>query len=167
MTAAVIALGANLGDAKAALQGALDALAATPGIEVLACSQVFETDPVGGPEQPVYVNAVALVDTSLAPLDLLVRANEIEQQWHRTREVRWGPRTLDLDIIDIAGVVLDTERLTVPHPRAHLRGFVLVPWLDVDPGAMLHGSPVRELVAGVDVSGVRALVPALALEVPA
>ena len=89
MTAAVIALGANLGDAKAALQGAVDALAATAGITVLACSQVFETDPVGGPEQPVYVNAVVLVDTALEPLALLGRANEIEQEWHRTREVRW------------------------------------------------------------------------------
>ncbi|MDD2857105.1 MAG: 2-amino-4-hydroxy-6-hydroxymethyldihydropteridine diphosphokinase [Candidatus Nanopelagicales bacterium] len=167
MTAAVIALGANLGDAKAALQGAVDALAATAGITVLACSQVFETDPVGGPEQPVYVNAVVLVDTALEPLALLGRANEIEQEWHRTREVRWGPRTLDVDIIDIDGAVIDTERLTVPHPRAHLRGFVLVPWLAVDPNAMLHGRAVHDLIADVDVSGVRALDPAVSLQVPA
>lgn len=167
MTAAVLALGANLGDARAALQGAVDALAASDGITVRACSPVFETDPVGGPEQPVYVNAVVLVDTSLAPLELLGRAHAVEQQWHRTREVRWGPRTLDVDIIDVDGVVLDTERLTVPHPRAHLRGFVLVPWLAVDPDARLRGTAVRDLVASVDTAGVRALDPPLLLEVPA
>jgi len=165
MTSAVIALGANLGDASSALQGAVDELTKTPGITVLAASPVFETDPVGGPDQPVYVNAVALLETELEPLALLGRLNEIEAQWQRTREVRWGPRTLDLDIIEIDGFSSDTEQLTVPHPRAHQRGFVLVPWLAVDMNATLGGIAVTELVRSVDVSGVRKLNPELRLAI--
>jgi 2-amino-4-hydroxy-6-hydroxymethyldihydropteridine diphosphokinase len=163
MTSAVIALGANLGDATSALQGAIDALTETAGIMVRAASPVFETDPVGGPDQPVYVNAVVLLETELEPLALLRRLNEIEELWQRTREVRWGPRTLDLDIIDIAGFTSDTEHLTVPHPRAHQRGFVLVPWLAVDVNATLGGIDVTELVRRVDVTGVRKLDPELRL----
>ena len=159
MTAAVIALGANLGDAKAALRGAVDALAQTPGISVLDASPVFETEPVGGPDQPVYVNAIVLVDTSLEPYELLARVNAIENDWHRTREVRWGPRTLDIDIIDIDGFVSNEERLTVPHPRAHERGFVLVPWLAVDPAAVIRGKAVVEFIREVNVAGVRMLEP--------
>jgi len=166
MTSAVIALGANLGDAISALQGAVDALVETPGITVLAASPVFETDPVGGPDQPVYVNAVVLLDTSLEPVELLRRVNEIEEQWHRTREVRWGPRTLDIDIIDIDGFTSDSDHLTVPHPRAHLRGFVLVPWLAVDANATLGGSSVAEVVRSVDVTGVRMIMPQLQLAIP-
>ena len=165
MTSAVIALGANLGDASSALQGAVDELAKTLGITVLAASPVFETDPVGGPDQPVYVNAVALLETELEPLALLGRLNEIEAQWQRTREVRWGPRTLDLDIIEIDGFSSDTEQLTVPHPRAHQRGFVLVPGLAVDMNATLGGIAVTELVRSVDVSGVRKLNPELRLAI--
>jgi 2-amino-4-hydroxy-6-hydroxymethyldihydropteridine diphosphokinase len=163
MTAAVIALGANLGDAKAALRGAVDALAQTPGISVLDASPVFETEPVGGPDQPVYVNAIVLVDTSLEPYELLARVNAIENDWHRTREVRWGPRTLDIDIIDIDGFVSNEERLTVPHPRAHERGFVLVPWLAVDPAAVIRGKTVVEFIREVNVAGVRMLEPRLDL----
>ncbi|CAB4891187.1 MAG: 2-amino-4-hydroxy-6-hydroxymethyldihydropteridine diphosphokinase [Actinobacteria bacterium] len=166
MTFAVIALGANLGDATSALQGAVDALVATAGVTVVSASPVFETDPVGGPDQPVYVNAVVLLETELEPLALLRRLNEIEEQWQRTREVRWGPRTLDLDIIDIDGFTSDTEQLTVPHPRAHLRGFVLVPWLAVDADAILGGSAVAEVVRTVDVTGVRKLNPELRLAIP-
>jgi hypothetical protein len=163
MTAAVIALGANLGDATAALRGAVVALTHTPGITVLDASPVFETEPVGGPDQPVYVNAIVLVDTSLEPYELLARANAIEADWHRTREVRWGPRTLDIDIIDIDGFVSNEERLTIPHPRAHERGFVLVPWLAVDPAAVIRGKAVVEYVREIDVSGVRMLEPRIDL----
>jgi 2-amino-4-hydroxy-6-hydroxymethyldihydropteridine diphosphokinase len=166
MTSAVIALGANLGDATSALQGAVDALVETAGITVIAASPVYETDPVGGPDQPVYVNAVLLLDTTLEPMALLRRVNEIEAQWHRTRDVRWGPRTLDIDIIDIDGFTSDTEHLTVPHPRAHLRGFVLVPWLAVDANATLGGSAVADVVRSVDVTGVRMILPQLQLVIP-
>lgn len=163
MKKAVIALGANLGDAKAALQGAVDALATTSGIAVQAASPVFETDPVGGPEQPVYVNAIVLIETSLTPQALLARAHEIESNWDRTREVRWGPRTLDIDIIDFEGFESVHEPLIVPHPRAQERGFVLVPWLAVDESAQLNGKAVVELLNEVDVSGVRLVHPEVEL----
>jgi 2-amino-4-hydroxy-6-hydroxymethyldihydropteridine diphosphokinase len=151
---AVIALGANLGDRRAALQGALDGLRATPGIEVLAVSSLYETDPVGGPEQPEYANAVIRVQSAISARGLLDRAHELEAAWERTRQVRWGPRTLDIDIIDVDGQVSDGPLLTLPHPRAHERGFVIVPWLEIEPDAVLVGhGPISGL--HVDASGVR------------
>jgi len=151
---AVIALGANLGDRLAALQGALDGLRATPGLEVIAISSVYETDPVGGPEQPDYVNAVIRVRSTLSARGLLDRAHELESEWARTRQERWGPRTLDIDIIDVDGQVSDDPELTLPHPRAHERGFVIVPWLEIEPDAVLSGhGPISGLE--IDTSGVR------------
>lgn len=136
-TRAVIALGANMGDRLAALQGAVDALAVHEHVDVLAVSHVYSTEPVGGPEQDDFLNAVALIDTDLNPHDLLVLAHRIEADHHRTREVRWGPRTLDVDLIDLRDahgrVVMDTPELTLPHPRAFERAFVCVPWADVEP----------------------------------
>lgn len=161
----MLGLGANLGDAIAALQGAVDALVSTAGITVNCSSAVFATEPVGGPQQPTYVNAVVLIQTTLTPMQLLQRVNAIEEQWHRTREVRWGPRTLDIDIIVFDSLVSSDPRLTLPHPRASERGFVLVPWLDADPDAELLGVPVRELVDQVDTSGVQLLDPPLELQV--
>jgi 2-amino-4-hydroxy-6-hydroxymethyldihydropteridine diphosphokinase len=147
MARAVIALGANLGDARAALSGASEAIEATPGIELIAQSSVYSTAPIGGVEQPDYLNAVVIVETTLSPRELLDRLHEIENSWHRTREVRWGPRTLDLDLIEYAGVTSEDPELTLPHPRAHERAFVLVPWLEADPQAELTGSgPVALLV---------------------
>ncbi len=166
MSSAVLGLGANLGDALGALQGAVDALGASAGINVIRSSAVFATEPVGGPQQPTYVNAVVLIETTLTPMQLLERANAIEEQWHRTREVRWGPRTLDIDIIAFDSVQSADPRLTLPHPRAAERGFVLVPWLDADNNAELLGVPVRELVERVDTTGVRLLDPPLLLQVP-
>jgi len=155
MTRAVIALGANLGDARGALAGAISALRATPGIEVLAESSVYLTAPVGGVEQPDYLNAVVTVETVLSPRELLDRLHEIESDWQRTREVRWGPRTLDLDLIDYHGVASADPSLTLPHPRAHERSFVLVPWLEADPEADLTGSgPVSALVTRLGDEGI-------------
>ena len=165
MSSAVLGLGANLGDALGALQGAVDALAHTPDIAVTRSSSVFATEPVGGPDQPTYLNAVVLIQTTLTAMQLLERVNAIEADWHRTREVRWGPRTLDIDIIDFDNVVSSDERLTLPHPRAAERGFVIVPWLDADSEAELLGVPVRGLVQQVDTSGVRQLDPPLILQV--
>lgn len=160
----VLALGSNLGDSEAILQGAVDDLAAVDGVEVLAVSSVVETDPVGGPEQDPYLNAVVLVRTSLDLVALLAATQAVEQAWHRERLVHWGPRTLDIDILASGDVVLDLPALQVPHPRAHERGFVLVPWFDVDPQAVIPGrGAVRDLLAGVDVSGVRSTDVALVL----
>jgi 2-amino-4-hydroxy-6-hydroxymethyldihydropteridine diphosphokinase len=155
MTSAVIALGANLGDPLAAMRGAVSSLGRHPAITVSAVSDVYETDPVGGPEQPRFLNAVAVIETSLTAHELLQVTQSIEQEWHRTREVHWGPRTLDLDIIAMGDLQLDSPELVIPHPRAHTRAFVLVPWLDIQPEAALPGlGLMQEARAALDVAGI-------------
>ena len=163
---AVLALGSNQGNRLEILQGAVDAIHDPTALEVLAVSPVYETDPVGGPEQPDYLNAVVLVETSLTPRALLERARAAEDASGRVRDVRWGPRTLDVDIIAVGDLVVSEPDLQVPHPRASSRAFVLVPWRDVDPSAALPGAgQVTTLLASIDVSGVRAR-PDLSLMVP-
>ena len=152
----VLSLGSNLGDRLENLQGAVDALADTPGLAMLAVSPVYETDPVGGPEQPDYLNAVVVAEGELSPRTLLERALAIENAFDRVRDVRWGPRTLDVDVVAVGDLVVDDPDLQVPHPRAAERAFVLVPWLDVDAAAELPGAgPVAALVERVPVDGVR------------
>lgn len=163
----VIALGANLEDPRKAVVRAVQHLRRIPGVWGVRASGLFSTDPVGGPEQPDYVNAVATAHTSLTAANLLARLHAIEAEFGRTREVRWGARTLDLDLIQhgdpLTGndLVSDDPSLTLPHPRAHERGFVLIPWLDVDPAAALRVGeavvPVAELAEQADADGVRAL----------
>jgi 2-amino-4-hydroxy-6-hydroxymethyldihydropteridine diphosphokinase len=138
------------------LRGAAAAIAAIPGVTVTAVSPVYETVPVGGPAQPDYLNAVLLARTTLAPRELLARLHEIEADFDRAREVRWGPRTLDLDIITVEGITSDDPELTLPHPRAHERAFVLAPWHDADPAAELPGhGGVATLLAALGEAGVR------------
>jgi 2-amino-4-hydroxy-6-hydroxymethyldihydropteridine diphosphokinase len=153
---AVLALGSNLGDRMATLQGAVDSLADTPQSEVVAVSPVFETDPVGGPDQPDYLNAVVILRTALSPRSLLERALAVEEAFERVRAERWGPRTLDVDVIAVGDLTVEEPDLVVPHPRAAERSFVLVPWAAADPAAVLPGAgPVRDRVAGMDAAGVR------------
>jgi 2-amino-4-hydroxy-6-hydroxymethyldihydropteridine diphosphokinase len=162
---AVLALGANLGEPASALHGAVDALRQSAGIEVIACSSIYETEPVGGPDQPRYLNAVVLVRTSLDPSALLAEGHRIELQWGRVREVRWGARTLDIDVIAYEDIRWQDEVLTLPHPRAHERAFVLVPWIEVEPDAVLPGrGAIRDLIEGLDVGGVRATGKGFSLE---
>lgn len=153
---AVIALGSNLGNRLENLQGAVDALEDTPGVRVKAVSAVYETEGVGGPEnQPNYFNAVLVLRTTLPPGSLLERAHAVEEAFGRVREVRWGPRTLDVDLLAYEGVLLDGPELTLPHPRAHERAFVLAPWLDADASAEIAGhGPVAELLKAVGEAGV-------------
>ena len=152
----VLSLGSNLGDRLELLQGAVDALTDTPDLQVLAVSPVYETDPVGGPAQPDYLNAVLVAEGPHSPRTLLERALAIENAFDRVRDVRWGPRTLDVDLVAVGDLVVDDPDLQVPHPRAGERAFVLVPWLDVDAAAELPGAGrVADLVAGLDVSGLR------------
>jgi 2-amino-4-hydroxy-6-hydroxymethyldihydropteridine diphosphokinase len=152
----VLALGSNLGDRLEVLQGGVDAIAGIPEVRVMAVSPVYETVPVGGPPQPDYLNAVLLARTTLASRVLLDRLHEIEAAFDRVRMVRWGPRTLDIDIISVVGEVSADPELTLPHPRAHERAFVLAPWHDVDPDAVVpgHGS-VAALLAAAGRTGIR------------
>ncbi len=159
----VIAMGSNIGDSLETLHDAAVALYGL--IDIDGVSSLVETDPVGGPDQPAYLNAVVTGTTSLAPSSLLAGLHDIERAHGRTREVRWGPRTLDLDLIQYGDPVFDTDvrmegvTLTLPHPRAHERAFVLVPWLEADSEATLRVDGkvrrVTDLVAGLDTSGVR------------
>jgi 2-amino-4-hydroxy-6-hydroxymethyldihydropteridine diphosphokinase len=152
----VLAVGSNLGDRRDILQGCVDAIAAIPEVQVMAVSPVYETVPVGGPPQPDYLNAVLLARTTLPSRVLLGRLHEIEAAFDRERSVRWGARTLDIDIITVAGEVSSDPELTLPHPRAHERAFVLAPWHDVDPDAVLPGhGPIAALLAAADRTGIR------------
>lgn len=153
---AVLALGSNLGDRQDILQGGVDAIAGIGGIRLTGVSPVYETVPVGGPPQPDYLNAVVLAEVTIPSLDLLDRLHEVEAAFDRVRLVRWGPRTLDVDIITVAGEHSDDPDLTLPHPRAHERAFVLAPWHDVDPDAVLPGrGRVADLLARADQTGIR------------
>jgi 2-amino-4-hydroxy-6-hydroxymethyldihydropteridine diphosphokinase len=161
VTRVVLSLGANLGDRAATLGKALAALA-DDGLEV--CSPLYETPPWGPVEQPPYLNAIAVVRGDRDAAGWLARAHELEDAAGRTREVRFGPRTLDVDLVSVTEddgtpVRSDDPLLTLPHPRAHERAFVLVPWLGLDPDAVLPGSGrVADLVPALppdDVAAVR------------
>ncbi|MEQ4715779.1 2-amino-4-hydroxy-6-hydroxymethyldihydropteridine diphosphokinase [Nonomuraea sp. B19D2] len=153
----VLALGSNLGPRFQTLQGAVDTLFDAPGLEFVKASPVYETDPVGGPAgQKPYLNAVVIAETTLPPRTLLERAQSVENAFGRVRAERWGPRTLDIDLIVVGDTVCDDPELTLPHPLAHERAFVLVPWVKADPDGVVPGrGRVAELVEGVDQQGVR------------
>jgi 2-amino-4-hydroxy-6-hydroxymethyldihydropteridine diphosphokinase len=156
MTGAVLSIGSNLGDRLATLQSAVDAL--RPWL--IAVSPVYETPPWGPVPQPHYLNGVLLVhDADATPRDWLTRAQAAEQAAGRTREVRWGPRTLDVDVIAVDDERCDDAELTLPHPRAAERAFVLVPWLAADPAAALAGHPVADLVRQLPADEVAAVHP--------
>jgi 2-amino-4-hydroxy-6-hydroxymethyldihydropteridine diphosphokinase len=155
MTRAFVALGGNMGDTPAILRQALAALGALPRTRLMARSRFYRTPPWGLLEQPPFLNAVAELDTALAPHELLDALLGIERAAGRVREgERWGPRTLDLDLLHMDGVVLHDERLTLPHPRMGERAFVLVPLAELAPGLELPGQGrVDELLGAVDASG--------------
>jgi len=154
----VLSLGSNLGDRLANLQAGIDLLVAGPGVAATAVSAVFEASPVGGPEQPDYLNAVLLAASSLPARQILHRCQAAETALGRVRTVRWGPRTLDVDIIACGSEISSGPELTLPHPRAHERAFVLVPWQDADPAACLPGcGQVADLLALLPADGVRRL----------
>jgi 2-amino-4-hydroxy-6-hydroxymethyldihydropteridine diphosphokinase len=134
---AVIALGSNLGNRELNIDSAIAELAKI--VEITHLSTNHETDPVGGPEQPKYLNAIAIAETELKPEELLIAMLEIENKLGREREVHWGPRTLDLDLIVFGDEVIDSEILVLPHPRAHERRFVLEPWIEIEPDAYIPG----------------------------
>jgi 2-amino-4-hydroxy-6-hydroxymethyldihydropteridine diphosphokinase len=153
---AVLALGSNLGERMTSLQGAVDAIADTPDVWVTAVSPVYETEPVDCPEgSKNFLNAVVLIDTTLAATRLMDRALAIEDAFDRMRsEVVNAPRTLDVDLVVVGDRRSDDDGLRLPHPRAKDRAFVLKPWLDIEPDAVLpDAGPVAELLADVDQTG--------------
>lgn len=156
MSTAVLSIGSNLGDRRAAVQGAVEAF--RPWL--LAVSPVYETAPWGPVPQDDFLNAVLIAaDPQAEPADWLARAQAAERVGGRTRDVRWGPRTVDVDVVIVDEVVSDDPTLTLPHPHAAERAFVLMPWLAVQPDACLSGRPIRDLLAALppdSVAGVRA-----------
>jgi 2-amino-4-hydroxy-6-hydroxymethyldihydropteridine diphosphokinase len=162
----VLSLGSNLGDRLANLQLGIDVLVAG-GLACPVVSPVYETTPVGGPEQDDYLNAVLLAATSMPARAILGLCAAAESAAGRARTVRFGPRTLDVDIIAYGDEASADPVLTLPHPRAHERAFVLVPWLDLDAHAVLPGrGPVAALVTAIGTRGVRRR-PELSLTLPA
>jgi 2-amino-4-hydroxy-6-hydroxymethyldihydropteridine diphosphokinase len=157
-TRAVIALGTNQGDRDQLLANAVADLAATEGVRVVAHSSVIDsialTETGFDESEPAYLNQVVLIDSAWPPLHLLDRLHDIEARHGRVRDnTRWAPRTLDLDIITFGDVAMETPTLTLPHPRAHERSFVLAPWLEVDPEAILPGhGPVTNLLKRLETS---------------
>lgn len=141
MTKAVLSLGSNLGDRLVNLQFAVDELAKS-GCSIIGLSSVYETDPVGGVEQEPFLNAVAVVETDLEPVELLHLGLQIENLANRVREVHWGPRTLDIDVIDVFNFSSRSKELSVPHPRAHERAFVLVPLFEIEPNWKIGGTQI-------------------------
>lgn len=160
MTPVYLGLGSNLGDRLANLQRAVDLLADEPGIRVDASSRVWETDPVGGPEQPDYLNAVLRVDTDLDPGDVLAACHRVEGSLGRVRDVRWGPRTIDVDVLLVDRRTIDLPDLTVPHPRLVERAFVVLPLLELDPDPVLPDGR-RLLDVAIDPAGARPVAPPL------
>jgi 2-amino-4-hydroxy-6-hydroxymethyldihydropteridine diphosphokinase len=159
---AYLALGSNLGDRLGTLQRAVDLLEARAGIDVRCSSRVYETEPVG-PPQPPYLNAVIEVRTDLGPRELLEACLAVETELGRARGERWGPRTLDVDVLSYEDRVVNEPDLVVPHPRMHERAFVLVPLLELDPDPVLPGGrSVRVLRSPADTGiGVRPYAPPL------
>lgn len=152
---AVVAVGSNLGDRAATFAAAVRALAESDDVEVTAISRPIESVAVRpdgeDPDAPAYLNGVVLVRTTLSPRGLLALLHGIEDAHGRERTERWGDRTLDLDLVDFAGMTSDDPELTLPHPRAHERAFVLGPWAEVAPDAVLPGrGRVADLLAGLE-----------------
>jgi len=158
---AYVAFGANLGEPFETLRAAAVAVGRRPGVELVAGSPIYRTRPIGPPGQPDYANAVARVETTLTADALLDALHAVESEFGRVRDVRFGPRTLDLDLIWYEGEERADDRLTLPHPRAHEREFVLRPLADLDPELVLRGRRAGDWLAGLEPQGVEATGAAL------
>ncbi len=162
MTRAYLGLGSNLGDRLGNLSGAVRGLEER-GVRVLRSSRVYETDPVGGPPQPDYLNAVVEVEAPGSARDLLDACLAVEEEMGRVRDERWGPRVVDIDVLTFGGEEIDEPGLRVPHPRMHERGFVLIPLLELDADPPLPGGrrAHRIRLGALALGGVRPAAPPL------
>lgn len=152
-----LGLGSNMGDREGYLRKALDMISAIDGITVATVSSVYETEPVGGPEQRDYCNAVAAIETVLPPRRVLETVLQVEKSLGRIRETRWGPRTIDIDVLMAGDLVVREEGLDIPHSRYRERAFVLIPFAEIAPGERdpETGVTIGEAARGIDASGVR------------
>jgi 2-amino-4-hydroxy-6-hydroxymethyldihydropteridine diphosphokinase len=163
--AAFLGLGSNLGDRLTTLQRAVDLLHDENGVAVVASSRVWETDPVGGPPQPDFLNVVIQVQTELSARDLLAAVHRVEAALDRVRDVRWGPRTIDIDIELFGDERIDEPDLTIPHPRMLERAFVVLPLLELEPDPLLPDG-TRVLDARLPDAGARPVAPGLRVPSP-
>jgi 2-amino-4-hydroxy-6-hydroxymethyldihydropteridine diphosphokinase len=156
LSLSAIALGSNIGASQAILEGALKTLEQTPGITIKAKSSWYKTAPIGGPSQPDYLNGAAILQVQLSPQQLLKTLLEIEQEFGRVRQERWGPRTLDLDVLLFDDLIIETPDLQIPHPRMTERAFVLVPLAEIAPDWIepVTGEPISQLAQKLDSSEV-------------
>jgi 2-amino-4-hydroxy-6-hydroxymethyldihydropteridine diphosphokinase len=156
MASALIALGGNVGDVRTRFNAAVDVVCRQAPATLTARSADYETPPWGGVVQPVFINACIAVETERDPRTLLATLQAIERSFgrDRARETRWGPRTLDLDLVAYDDIALDTPELTLPHPRLFERAFVLVPLADIAPGRLIAGRSVREALSRVSQDGI-------------
>jgi 2-amino-4-hydroxy-6-hydroxymethyldihydropteridine diphosphokinase len=152
---AIIALGSNLGDRLNYLQLAIIEINLIGDTKISDISSVYETLPVGGPEQGNFLNAVVCLETELKAEELLLKLLLIELNLGRKRDIVWGPRTLDLDLIWFDNQKIDSEKLTLPHPRAHERCFVLKPWFEIDSLAKIGDKYIKEIMSDLDCTGVK------------
>ena len=156
MVRALLGLGGNLGDPVANMRRALQAIDAREDVTVTAVSRLYRTPPWGKLDQPWFVNACAAVETTLGPRALLDLCLETERALKRERRERWGPRTIDLDVLDYAGAPYEDAELSLPHPRMGLRAFVLVPLAEIAPDFVIDGRPIAEAIAAVEGEGIEA-----------
>mgnify|MGYP003659155532 FL=1 len=153
MAEAALSLGSNLGDRAGFLAAALKAIDARPDCSLVSVSSVYRTRPWGRTDQGDFLNLCALVETRLAPLDLLAAMQGIEQALGRTAGERWGPRVIDIDVLVMDGVTLESEALTLPHPRMAERLFVLMPLAEIAPETKVAGKPVRQTARELEAAG--------------
>jgi 2-amino-4-hydroxy-6-hydroxymethyldihydropteridine diphosphokinase len=161
MASALVALGGNVGDVRRTLERAIARFCDGERVRLVARSSDYRTPPWGVVDQPAFVNAAIVVETTLAPPDLLAHAQATERAFGRDRahERRWGPRTLDIDLIDIEGIALATPALTLPHPRLFERAFVLVPLAEIAGGRIVAGRRIADAAAQVERAGIERLPP--------
>ncbi len=154
MTKAAIGLGGNVGNSRAFMTAAIERLAAVPGIEVEAVSALYKTAPWGKLDQPPFLNAAVRIDTELTPRALLEACLAVERALGRERLERWGPRTIDIDVLVFGSVTLDEPGLTLPHPRLTERAFALAPLVDVMPDIEIAGQPARAWLEALGLTGI-------------